>query len=177
MKDLSTDEGRIEAAKCAGRNLAAYDARCGYAEPRDMDNMTVWSHLAAVGFTRLGTRMNSIPFADAYNAEFIRLRLEYIRGEIEAERVSTGELIELQGLADHIDKGDVLLLQWAGVPEHDDVDKVWTREELDAVINKWFPERLGTFYLEGSNELAAIETMDGKMWRVWADGDTQDYNP
>ena len=44
-------------------------------------------------------------------------RLEYLRGEIEAERISYGEIAELESLAEHIDPGDVLLLQWAGVPE------------------------------------------------------------
>jgi hypothetical protein len=44
-------------------------------------------------------------------------RLEYLRGEIRAERISYSELSELQGLADHIDPGDVELLEWAGVPE------------------------------------------------------------
>lgn len=48
----------------------------------------------------------------------IKQRLEYLRGEIEAERISQGELLELQGLAAHIEDGDVLLLEWAGVPEH-----------------------------------------------------------
>ena len=47
----------------------------------------------------------------------IKERLEYLRGEIEAERISYGEIAELQGLAEHIDSGDVLLLEWAGVPE------------------------------------------------------------
>lgn len=47
-------------------------------------------------------------------------RLEYLRGEIRAERISWGELHELQGLAEHIDRGDVELLEWAGVPEFED---------------------------------------------------------
>lgn len=50
----------------------------------------------------------------------IQQRLEYLRGEIEAGRISYGELAELQSLADHIDPGDVELLQWAGVPESTD---------------------------------------------------------
>lgn len=45
-------------------------------------------------------------------------RLEYLRGELRAERISYGELHELQGLAEHIDPGDVELLDAAGVPEH-----------------------------------------------------------
>lgn len=50
-------------------------------------------------------------------AEAIQGRLEYLRGELEAERISTGELIELQSLAPHIEEGDVQLLEAAGVPE------------------------------------------------------------
>ena len=44
-------------------------------------------------------------------------RLEYLRGEIQAERVSYGELAELQGLVEYIAPDDVELLEWAGVPE------------------------------------------------------------
>lgn len=47
----------------------------------------------------------------------IKRRLEYLRGELRAERISTGELIELQNLVPHIDSGDVELLEAAGVPE------------------------------------------------------------
>jgi hypothetical protein len=48
----------------------------------------------------------------------ISARLEHLRGEIHAERISWGELAELQELADYIAPGDVELLEWAGVPEH-----------------------------------------------------------
>jgi len=44
-------------------------------------------------------------------------RLEEIREEIRSERVSIGELIELRSLIEFIDKDDVELLEWAGVPE------------------------------------------------------------
>ena len=44
-------------------------------------------------------------------------RLKEIRREIVKERVSYGEIAELQNLAKYIDSGDVLLLEWAGVPE------------------------------------------------------------
>lgn len=44
-------------------------------------------------------------------------RLEEIRKSIIAENVSYGELAELYELRGEIDKDDVLLLQWAGVPE------------------------------------------------------------
>ena len=53
----------------------------------------------------------------------IQGRLEYLRGEIEAERISYGEIAELQDLAAHIDPSDVLLLEWAGVPEFPEEDE------------------------------------------------------
>lgn len=53
--------------------------------------------------------------------ELVRLaactRLEELRIEIQAERISYGEIAELQGLAEYIEPGDVELLEWAGVPE------------------------------------------------------------
>ncbi|QFG12773.1 hypothetical protein PBI_MIMI_299 [Arthrobacter phage Mimi] len=52
-----------------------------------------------------------------------------------------------------------------------------TKAELDVVINRHFPNRLLTFYMEDDNwDVAAVEDHDGNMWRVWADGDTQKYN-
>lgn len=50
-------------------------------------------------------------------AQPIKERLEYLRSQIRAECISQGEVLELQGLAEHIESGDVELLQWAGVPE------------------------------------------------------------
>jgi hypothetical protein len=47
----------------------------------------------------------------------IKQRLEYLRGELRAARMSYGELVELQGLVPYIDPGDVELLEAAGVPE------------------------------------------------------------
>lgn len=47
----------------------------------------------------------------------IKKRLEYLRGELRAERISYGELFELQSYAKHIDSGDVELLEAAGVEE------------------------------------------------------------
>jgi hypothetical protein len=43
----------------------------------------------------------------------IKERLEELRIEIQNERISIGEIIELQSLIEHIDSGDVELLQWA----------------------------------------------------------------
>lgn len=44
-------------------------------------------------------------------------RLEYLREQIENECISTSEIMELESLAEYIDTGDVLLLEWAGVAE------------------------------------------------------------
>lgn len=48
---------------------------------------------------------------------YVAERLEYLRGQIEAESISYEEIAELQGLAEFIEPGDVQLLEWAGVPE------------------------------------------------------------
>ncbi len=51
-------------------------------------------------------------------------RLDYLRGEIEAERISYGEIEELQALGAEglIPDDDVVLREWAGIPEFDDDD-------------------------------------------------------
>ncbi len=55
-------------------------------------------------------------------------RLEYLRGEIEGERISMGELVELQNLGTDglIPNDDVVLLEWAGVPEGGSQEKIAT---------------------------------------------------
>jgi len=47
-------------------------------------------------------------------------RIEEIRAEILAETVSYNEVTELESLAECIDEDDVLMLQWAGVPEFEE---------------------------------------------------------
>ena len=53
----------------------------------------------------------------------IQKRLDYLRGEIKAERISYSEIAELQSLAEHIDPSDTVLLEWAGVPEFPEPDQ------------------------------------------------------
>jgi hypothetical protein len=50
----------------------------------------------------------------------IKQRLEYIRGEIIAERISYGEVCELEDLKEYIEDDDVLLKEWAGIPEFEE---------------------------------------------------------
>ena len=45
-------------------------------------------------------------------------RIDYLRKEIQEERISTEEILELQSLKDSIPSDDVELLQWAGVEEN-----------------------------------------------------------
>jgi len=48
----------------------------------------------------------------------IKAKLEYLRKQIRKENISYGEIAELESLAKYIDKSDVELLEWAGVPEN-----------------------------------------------------------
>lgn len=48
----------------------------------------------------------------------MRDRLEELRAELRAERISYGELVELQELAQYIDENDVELLEAAGINEY-----------------------------------------------------------
>jgi len=52
------------------------------------------------------------------NLKEINKRLEYLREEIRNERISYGEIAELQSLSEYIDLDDLELLAWAGVPEN-----------------------------------------------------------
>jgi len=70
-----------------------------------------------------------------------KVRLEYLRGELRAERISTGELIELESLVEHIDSGDVELLEAAGVPE-----KLGTEEILMRPLEMAVCKGDGTWY-------------------------------
>jgi len=44
----------------------------------------------------------------------MKKRLEYLRKQIKEQCISYGEIVELQGLSEHIDENDVELLGWAG---------------------------------------------------------------
>lgn len=65
----------------------------------------------------------------------IKARLEELRTEIRAERISYGELAELQGLAPHIEPGDTELLEAAGVPEGVDPQDI---EAVHALLTKLY---------------------------------------
>lgn len=80
--------------------------------------------------------------------EDVKARLEYLRGELRGERISYGELLELQTLASYIEDGDVELLEAAGVEEYP--EPYLTIEEIkEANADKggyWFSEGALAFF-------------------------------
>ena len=56
--------------------------------------------------------------------EEIKSRLAYLKSLIIDERISYGEIAELESLAKYIDPNDTQLLEWAGVPEFTDDTRV-----------------------------------------------------
>ena len=77
-------------------------------------------------------------------------RLDYLRQQIENECISWGELIELQGLGEDglIPEGDVLLREWAGLPEFGD------EEELDISLRDEYLAKHDDNLIEAASRLA-----------------------
>jgi hypothetical protein len=85
------------------------------------DNVPPGEYNQPEGYVYCGTCLAPMTAATAAGEcprEAISQRLEALRASLRAENISWGELSELQGLASHIDPGDVELLEAAGVPEH-----------------------------------------------------------
>lgn len=74
---------------------------------------------------------NDLLHVTCYVVEFTheKARLEYLRGELVSGRISYPELAQLQGLANHIEPGDVQLLEAAGVPEFGEPEGGCTDED------------------------------------------------
>ena len=123
---------------------------------------------------------------DETDDETIAERLEYLRGELQAERIGMGELAELQGLAAHIAPDDVELLEPAGVPEfvtRDDIIRLvqtycadlhesgreWTTEDAEHIAG-WLnrdenPGGLFRFIDEKPGDWrVGYKTKDGREW-------------
>lgn len=112
------DDGTGAPCPCCGAAVPIVCRHCKQTiEPDDADG---WRHTAD------GVIGCGLPFVDselyAEPDSTPSTRLEYLRGELRAERLSYGELAELQSLAPHIDPGDVELLEAAGVPEYPEED-------------------------------------------------------
>ena len=95
-----------------------------------MNNRTIMMHARKREFAKLTLSQLEIAAFRAFPSSPFQLeirreigvrrtkeRLEYLRGELRAERISYGELAELQGLREHIEPHDVELLEAAGVAE------------------------------------------------------------
>lgn len=82
------------------------------------------------------TNENYIEQDEAFNKALNKHRLEQLRHQIINERISTYELIELQGMVEYIEPGDNLLLEWAGVPEFADEPEESYRSNGKPVIRK-----------------------------------------
>jgi len=96
-------------------------------------------------------------------------RLEYLRGELRAERISYGELAELQSLADQIDPSDVELLEAAGVPEFPAItlnfsNQVW-QYKIDPPVFE--PDSFGQRLLLSE---ATVTLLDGEDPEVIVEG-------
>ena len=85
-----------------------------------IDGQKQYWELIKEGDRGLAARSELQQDADKLNKKYdkkIDERLEHLRREIRAERISYGEIAELQSLVEHIAPGDVELLEWVGVPE------------------------------------------------------------
>lgn len=90
-------------------------------------------------------------------------RLEYLREQIRAERISMGELLELHDMAELIDDDDTELLEWAGVPEFPSHDPA-----LIEGRGRWLvmDDEMISDYREGEMIPLAMRREDGAL-QVW----------
>lgn len=85
-------------------------------DPFQLINMDRWLPAHRKAVSGAAARGEDVP-AEVL-ADYPELvRLEYLRGELRAERISYGEIAELQSLAEFIEPADTELLEAAGVPE------------------------------------------------------------
>ena len=74
---------------------------------------------------------------ERYDKELVKRRLEILRKELRGERISYGELLELQSLAEFIDPDDVELREAAGLPESSKLKRyLRSREFINQTVNE-----------------------------------------
>tara|TARA_R110000744_G_scaffold7342_3_gene25297 strand:- start:188 stop:550 length:363 start_codon:yes stop_codon:yes gene_type:complete len=89
-------------------------------------------------------------------------RLEYLRLELRAERISLDEIVELQSLSQYIDSNDVELLEAAGVPENDEIIEFSDGYQFKEISKNEASNLIGVCYgidIAGENE-ALIERVE-----------------
>jgi len=112
----------------------------------------------------------------------VKKRLEYLRKELRAERISYGELAELQSLSKFIDPSDVELLEAAGVSEefHNElvswVEKNAPKQYHGASLLQIPDDVLNPKQREEKRQLLERFSSGGSMekkkfYAVWAEGD------
>lgn len=99
----------------------------------------------------------------------ITARLEYLRGEINAERISMSELAELADLIPYIEPGDVQLLEWAGVPEFPVEMAALVTDQGTAV-----DPGLCVYHDSGANRRIIEARRDDDVTATWADATGND---
>lgn len=91
-----------------------------------------------------------------------KARLEYLRGQLNAESISYGELQELQSLVEYIAPDDVQLLEAAGVPEHDESPVVGAVTTID-LTPTWAEtaQMVARLFINGTTtgQSAALDTL------------------
>lgn len=121
-------DGSVDCYYHVGQHSTAnwdYAVKLKKASPEMIDELTKELEGSVGYILNVIKRRNHSKYIAEYNrvnvilisTKEIKERLEYLREELRKECISQGELIELQSLAEHIDKGDVELLEAAGVPE------------------------------------------------------------
>lgn len=97
--------------------------------------------------------------------------LEFLRFRLRTETISQGELLHLQGLAEHISSSDVELLEAASVPE--DVYRFLNAGGY-ASIREWMRDSDYTFHEEG-DEIGPGVIAESDSW--WATGPLRQVDP
>jgi hypothetical protein len=123
--------------------------------------------LGGVGYAEINEQecKHGEGFHDLTIPPMVEQRLDYLRGEIEAQTISMSELSELESLAEYIGPEDTTLLEAAGVPEFADGDGV----DLDSLTDGQV-----TAYNRRNDD--PILTCDLCPKREWAGDLTDDWN-
>jgi hypothetical protein len=91
----------------------------------------------------------------------IKERLEYLRSQIRAERISMGEIAELQELAPYIDPGDVELMEWAGLEESPEMPDQIPDEHMPDPLESQFNQPSGLNWDDPRNSKVGMAEQSG----------------
>jgi hypothetical protein len=132
--------------------LAKNEFADGGAIDGGMNNLTIQN----VSFAKGGS-VKKVP-------AYAKKRLEELREEIRAERISYGELAELQSLAQYIEPNDVELLEPAGVPEFEEDDDNYAKggklTKSEVMRNMYKPSGDYFFEQKGNDLIVHLTSRD-----------------